>query len=50
MIPFGGSVTKIRITVGVAPMYGPNTGITFVTPTTKEHRIGYGIRMMSILK
>lgn len=43
-----GSVKKIMITVGKAPIYGPNTGMILVTPMMMDTRSGYGILKISI--
>ena len=47
-IPCIGSVKKIMITVGKAPIYGPNTGMILVTPMMMDTRSGYGILKISI--
>ena len=36
----------MRIALGIAPMYGPKTGMTFVTPTIVAMSTGYGRRRM----
>ena len=40
---FQGSTITIRMALGIAPKYGPNTGIRLVTPTKRAIIAAYGI-------